>query len=189
MDLQTGLICIGLIIVSGVVLLLISIFSIKEKTYEEARAEQKKRPIDSLLVKRQPKPKPKEKKSKPNKKKKKELEVKLSSTDTEEAEPEHTEPVHVTILPEAEILGEDVKPEPQGKKKKQKVKPILVNREVVPAAGDSTAEPEEVVNHFEDTKPKDVVSLRRTSVSQFLSSVNRFNVQGLSSEAGHKKTK
>lgn len=49
MDVQTGLICVGLIVVSAAAILLISMFGIKEKTYEEAIAEQRKLPDDLLL--------------------------------------------------------------------------------------------------------------------------------------------
>lgn len=49
MDTQTGLICVALVVISAVVILLVSMFGIKEKTYEEAIAEQRKQPDDLLL--------------------------------------------------------------------------------------------------------------------------------------------
>lgn len=48
MDFHTSLICIGVVIVSAVILCL-SMFGIKEKSYEEAIAEQRKLPDDLLL--------------------------------------------------------------------------------------------------------------------------------------------
>lgn len=48
MDMQTTLVCLGAVIVSAVILCL-SIFGIKEKSYEEAIAEQRKLPDDLLL--------------------------------------------------------------------------------------------------------------------------------------------
>lgn len=49
MDLQTGLVYVGVVLISAAVILLISIFGTKEKSYEEAIAEQRKLPDDLLL--------------------------------------------------------------------------------------------------------------------------------------------
>lgn len=49
MDLQTGLICVGVVVISAVVILLVSMFGMKEKSYEEAIAEQRKLPDDLLI--------------------------------------------------------------------------------------------------------------------------------------------
>lgn len=51
MDLQTGLIYVGVVVVSAAVILLVSMFGIKEKSYEEAIAEQRKLPDDLLFGK------------------------------------------------------------------------------------------------------------------------------------------
>ena len=51
MDLQTGLVCVGVVIVSAVVIFLVSMFGMREKSYEEALAEQRKLPDDLLLGK------------------------------------------------------------------------------------------------------------------------------------------
>lgn len=73
MDLQSALICGLVFVVSAVILLLISAFGIKEKSYEEALAEQKK--LTSGLLGTGQKPKPKEKKQKKAGKKVKEKTV------------------------------------------------------------------------------------------------------------------
>lgn len=41
MDVATGFLVVGFVVLSGAVLLIISMFGIKEKSYEEAIAEQK----------------------------------------------------------------------------------------------------------------------------------------------------
>lgn len=51
MDVQTGLFCVGFVVISAAVILFISMFSMKEKSYEEAIAEQRKLPDDLLLGK------------------------------------------------------------------------------------------------------------------------------------------
>lgn len=48
MDVQTGLICIGIVVISAAAILFISMFSIRETSYEEAIAEQRKLPDDLL---------------------------------------------------------------------------------------------------------------------------------------------
>lgn len=49
MDLQTGLVYIAVVVISAAVIALVSMFGIKEKSYEEAIAEQRKLPDDLLL--------------------------------------------------------------------------------------------------------------------------------------------
>lgn len=49
MDLQVALVSVGLCVLSAVVVYLISVFGMKEKTYEEAIEEQRKRNQDALL--------------------------------------------------------------------------------------------------------------------------------------------
>lgn len=48
MDIQTGLVYIGIVVISAAVIASISMFGIKEKSYEEAIAEQRKLPDDLL---------------------------------------------------------------------------------------------------------------------------------------------
>lgn len=176
MDVQTGLVCVGFVVLSGAVLIIISMLGMKEKTYEEAIAEQRKMPEDALLLRRPAKSKSKDKKpqrtGKKVKEKKKEAVKQQSSTDTDEPVVSEQEQVHVKIAPEPEVMGEG-KPDPQKKKKKDKVKPILVHREPkeVPdvGAGDAQPEPSTAANHFDLIQPKDDLSLkqRRNSVSCF----------------------
>ncbi|KAK7870986.1 hypothetical protein R5R35_012185 [Gryllus longicercus] len=64
MDLQSALICGGVAAVSAVVIYVISVFSMREKTYEEAIAEQRKLPEENLLLGRSAKDKAKDKKQK-----------------------------------------------------------------------------------------------------------------------------
>lgn len=49
MDVQTGFVYVGVVVISAVVIILVSMFGIKEKSYEEAIAEQRKLPDDLLL--------------------------------------------------------------------------------------------------------------------------------------------
>lgn len=62
MDVQTALLGVAIFVISGVVLLLISVFGIKEKSYEEALAEQRQQ--TNVLLGTHNKTKPKEKKQK-----------------------------------------------------------------------------------------------------------------------------
>jgi len=48
MDIQTGLVYVGVVVISAAVIALISMYGIKEKSYEEAIAEQRKLPDDLL---------------------------------------------------------------------------------------------------------------------------------------------
>lgn len=145
-----------------------SMLGMKEKTYEEAIAEQRKMPDDALLFRRPNKPKSKEKKSqrsgkKVKEKKKEPKEVKQSSSDEfDEPIPPQPEPIHVKINSEPEVFGETSKPEPPKKKKKEKVKPILVHKEE--QVFDEPFPPA-LANHFDLIQPKDDLSLRKLSVS------------------------
>lgn len=48
MDIQTGLVYIGVVVISAVVIACISMYAMREKSYEEAIAEQRKLPDDLL---------------------------------------------------------------------------------------------------------------------------------------------
>nr|XP_050854411.1 kinectin-like isoform X4 [Vespula vulgaris] len=100
MDMQTTLVCIGAVIVSAVILCL-SIFGIKEKSYEEAIAEQRKLPDDLLLSK---KDKSKEKKHK-NKSGKK---VKEKKEEKEEKEEKDDKQEHVQFEETPQILSSEL---------------------------------------------------------------------------------
>lgn len=49
MDVQTGLVYVAVVVISALVIGFVSIFAMKEKSYEEAIAEQRKLPDDLLL--------------------------------------------------------------------------------------------------------------------------------------------
>ncbi|GLG99097.1 Uncharacterized protein GBIM_05620, partial [Gryllus bimaculatus] len=133
MDLQSALICGGVAAVSAVVIYVISVFSMREKTYEEAIAEQRKLPEENLLLGRSAKDKAKDKKQKKLGKK-----VKEKTTDQDRNEQAdmssksavQTSKVHVDFEePEAEVVSERPSQEDKKKKKKEKVKPILLNKD------------------------------------------------------------
>ncbi|XP_015597971.1 kinectin isoform X4 [Cephus cinctus] len=161
MDLQTGLVCVGVVVISAAVILLVSMFGIKEKSYEEAIAEQRKLPDDLLLGK---KDKGKEKKHK-NKAGKK---VKEKKEEKDEKEEEKSE--HVQFEETPEILPSEPSTQESGKgsKKKnkvEKVKPILINKDepVVIAPELSPSQPPlEEANHFDLIQPKDDLELIRS---------------------------
>lgn len=178
MDIQTGLVCVGLVILSGAVLLVISVFGMQEKTYEEAIAEQRKMPEDALLLGRPNKDKSKDKKQKRQGKKVKEKPSKnasakesvksQSSTETENEAVQKENEQHVNFnSPEAEVVpvGNPPQQEEKKKKKKEKVKPILLNKEDPIAINekDQTAS----LNHFGDTVPKDDLELKKTASVSF----------------------
>lgn len=48
MDVQTGLVYVGIVVLSAAAIAFISMFGIREKSYEEAIAEQRKFPDDLL---------------------------------------------------------------------------------------------------------------------------------------------
>jgi ribosome-binding protein 1 len=112
MDIQTGLIYVGVVVLSAVVIFVISMFGIKEKTYEEAIAEQRNMPEENLLLGRSGKDKTKDKKQKKAGKKvkeklteheKKQSEAVLSAP----AQPSSQEKTHVDLSePEAEVVSE-----------------------------------------------------------------------------------
>jgi ribosome-binding protein 1 len=64
MDIQTGLVYVGVVVLCAVVVFVSSMFGIKEKTYEEAIAEQRNMPGENLLLGRSGKDKIKDKKQK-----------------------------------------------------------------------------------------------------------------------------
>lgn len=88
MDFQGALICVLVFVVSGAILLLISMFGIKEKTYEEALAEQRKLTSGLLgtnqKLKMSKEKKQKQKEKKENKKMNKEKNEKAKAKETED---------------------------------------------------------------------------------------------------------
>ncbi|XP_039310674.1 kinectin isoform X8 [Solenopsis invicta] len=95
MDFQTGLVYVGIVVLSAAAIACISMFGIKEKSYEEAIAEQRKFPDDLLSSK---KDKNKEKKHK-NKAGKKVKEKKEEKDDKEEKD-ERSEHVQFEETPQ-----------------------------------------------------------------------------------------
>ncbi|XP_063994157.1 ribosome-binding protein 1 isoform X2 [Diachasmimorpha longicaudata] len=174
MDLQAGLVYVGIVVVSAVVIFLVSIFGMKEKSYEEAIAEQRKLPDDLLLGKKE---KGKEKKHK-NKagKKVKEKKEEREDKDEKDEKPEHVQFEETPqILPPEQPVQEACK----GNKKKnkpEKVKPILVNKDespVVVADTIATLNPSPDVNHFDIIHPKDDLELIRSQSKENLSQINQ----------------
>lgn len=112
MDVQTGLVCAGVFVLSVVVIFVVSMFGIKEKTYEEAIAEQRNMPAENLLLGRSGKDKTKDKKQKkagkkvkekPTEQEKKQSEAVLSAS----TQPTSQEKTHVDFNePEAEVVSE-----------------------------------------------------------------------------------
>ncbi|KAK9310058.1 hypothetical protein QLX08_000518 [Tetragonisca angustula] len=83
MDVQTGLVYVAVVVISAAVIVLVSMFGIKEKSYEEAIAEQRKLP-DDLLLNKKDKNKEKKHKNKAGKKVKEKKEEKEEKDDKEE---------------------------------------------------------------------------------------------------------
>ncbi|XP_012272203.1 kinectin isoform X1 [Orussus abietinus] len=162
MDIQTGAVYVGIVLLSAVVIVLVSMFGIKEKSYEEAIAEQRKLPDDLLLGK---KDKGKEKKHK-NKSGKK-VKEKKEEKEEKEDKPEHIQFVETPqILPSEPIVIQDSSKGGKKKSKVDKVKPILVNKDepVVIAPDLCPLEPlSDEINHFDRIQPKDSLELRMRS--------------------------
>ncbi|CAG9860393.1 unnamed protein product [Phyllotreta striolata] len=165
MDLNL-LIFAALFVIASFSLFLIYKFGIKEKSYEEALAEQRLQ-TNALLG---TKSKTKDKKSKKASKKIKEKAEKIekdeveNSENKESAQPskphvefkEETEEVPIKETLDIPLAKEVTKP-----KKNKKVRPILVNRrEKSPVRPDLNTS---IVNHFEENPPKDDFELLKTN--------------------------
>ncbi|XP_018340923.1 PREDICTED: kinectin-like isoform X4 [Trachymyrmex septentrionalis] len=83
MDVQTGLVYVGIVVLSAAAIAFISMFGIREKSYEEAIAEQRKLP-DDLLFSKKDKNKEKKHKNKAGKKVKEKKEEKDDKEDKDE---------------------------------------------------------------------------------------------------------
>ncbi|KAM0733263.1 Ribosome-binding protein 1 [Formica fusca] len=83
MDIQTGLVYIGVVVISAVVIACISMYAMREKSYEEAIAEQRKLP-DDLLSSKKDRNKEKKHKNKAGKKAKEKKEEKDDKDDKDE---------------------------------------------------------------------------------------------------------
>lgn len=111
MDIQTGLVYVGVVVLSAVVIFVISMFGIKEKTYEEAIAEQRSMPEENLLLGRSGKDKVKDKKQKKTGKKVKEKPTERERKQSEAvssvpAQPSPQEKPHMDLQePETEVFN------------------------------------------------------------------------------------
>ncbi|XP_057655089.1 kinectin-like isoform X6 [Diorhabda carinulata] len=164
MDLSI-LIFIALFMVACFSLFLIYKYGIKEKSYEEAVAEQRQQ-TNSLLG---TKSKPKEKKNKKsNKKKEKSVQDNEINEFENTANKENTPKLRVEFKEEAEEvpITEELKLpsiKEQNKKKSKKVRPILVNKEKSPIRIALEVIETPIVNHFEENPPKDDFELLRSN--------------------------
>ncbi|XP_049819717.1 ribosome-binding protein 1 isoform X2 [Aethina tumida] len=159
MDISAPIIFVGILIVIAALLILVFKFGIKEKSYEEAIAEQRQQNNPLLGVKS----KPKEKKSKKTSKKLKEKQPSTDNEPSEETAEHATQKPHVEFKEEPEELP--AKPESPIKKPLKKVKevrPILVNKECHEPAVKPTKEVG-TANHFESSHPKDEFELLRSN--------------------------
>ncbi|XP_017883583.1 kinectin isoform X2 [Ceratina calcarata] len=174
MDVQTGLICVAVVVVSAAVIALVSMFGMKEKSYEEAIAEQRKLP-DDLLLNKKDKGKEKKHKNKAGKK------VKEKKEEKEEKEDKEEKAEHVQFEENPQILPLEPLPREgsKGSKKKskhEKVKPILVNKDepLVIVTELSSSQPLLAeANHFDLIHPKDDLELIRSHSKENLQQIGQ----------------
>jgi len=170
MDWVTVAIGLGVCVITAMVLYLISVYSFKEHTFEEALAQQQKF-SNSLLKGDKANIKEKEKKPKKTTKKTKDKEKK-------DAEPTVVAPTaavvaptaaveekpHVEFEPDEEIISAEPAPahsESEKKKteKKEKVKPILKNTDS--STANELFDPDvDTINHFSEVLPKDDMEMK-----------------------------
>ncbi|XP_011872777.1 PREDICTED: kinectin isoform X3 [Vollenhovia emeryi] len=163
MDVQTGLVYIGIVVLSAVAIAFISMFGIREKSYEEAIAEQRKLP-DDLLSSKKDKNKEKKHKNKAGKKVKEKKEEK----DDKEDRDERAEHVQFEETPQILPSEPPVQESNKGNKKRgklEKIKPILVNKDepsVIVTELNPSQPPLAEANHFDLIHPKDDLELVRS---------------------------
>lgn len=152
MDPHVVLIGVTVFIVSAILIYLISVFGIKEKSYEEAIAEQRKRLEEEQEKSRRDKKAEKEKKKGGKAKKEKPKE------NVEEA-PKPKERKMLNLEIEAEIIepfdSAELKQKPTTVKQRSKPKSILANKDEKPLVSKETVE----MPHFKPL-PKDDVELK-----------------------------
>ncbi|XP_029171849.1 kinectin isoform X2 [Nylanderia fulva] len=172
MDIQTGLVYIGIVVISAAVIASISMFGIKEKSYEEAIAEQRKLP-DDLLSNKKDKNKEKKHKNKAGKKVKEKKEEKDEKDDKDE----RTEHVQFEETPQILPPEPPVQESNKGNKKKgkvEKIKPILVNKDE-PLVNVTELNPLQLplaeANHFDLIHPKDDLELIRSQSRENLQQI------------------
>ncbi|XP_023242830.1 ribosome-binding protein 1-like isoform X1 [Centruroides sculpturatus] len=144
MDVQTAFVCVGVFFGSAAVVCLISMFAIKEKTFEEAIEEQKRRSQEEVLCKTE-KPKKDKKYKKWSRQKKEKSNEKYHEEENVLEKCNSCD--HVEFKPEPEFVAEsdgETKP-PKSKKHKISVpKPILAKKDDVPIAESISEALEEV---------------------------------------------
>ncbi|EGI70299.1 Ribosome-binding protein 1, partial [Acromyrmex echinatior] len=174
MDVQTGLVYVGIVVLSAAAIAFISMFGIREKSYEEAIAEQRKLP-DDLLSSKKDKNKEKKHKNKAGKKVKEKKEEKDDKEDKDERSD------HVQFEETPQILPSEppVQESNKGNKKKgklEKIKPILVNKDepsvIVTELNPSQPSLAEA-NHFDVIHPKDDLELVRSQSRENLQQITQ----------------
>ncbi|EFN62950.1 Laminin-like protein epi-1 [Camponotus floridanus] len=172
MDIQTGLVYVGVVVISAAVIALISMYGIKEKSYEEAIAEQRKLP-DDLLSNKKDRNKEKKHKNKAGKKAKEKKEEKDDKDDKDE----RTEHVQFEETPQILPPEPPVQENNKGNKKKgklEKIKPILVNKDeplVIVTELNPSQPPLAEANHFDLIHPKDDLELVRSQSRENLQQI------------------
>ncbi|XP_044263237.1 ribosome-binding protein 1 isoform X2 [Tribolium madens] len=170
MDFQIPFVFVSLFSLASVLLIFVYKFGIKEKSYEEALAEQRQQ--NHILL--GAKPKLKEKKNKKTSKKVKEKinlgeneTVEEPESETNQKNMENQKKLHVEFKEVTEEVS--VKPpSPPAKKqsKKEKVRPILVKKDKLENDVETVAdEVPTQTNHFEELHPKDDFELKFHSIS------------------------
>ncbi|XP_071571625.1 uncharacterized protein [Temnothorax nylanderi] len=180
MDVQTGLVYVGIVVISAAAIAFILMFGTREKSYEEAIAEQRKLP-DDLLSNKKDKNKEKKHKNKAGKKVKEKKEEKDDKEDKDERSD------HVQFEETPQILPPEppVQESNKGNKKKgklEKIKPILVNKDepsvIVTELNPSQSSLAEA-NHFDLIHPKDDLELVRShsreNLQQITETVEKVN--------------
>ncbi|XP_046443894.1 kinectin-like isoform X2 [Daphnia pulex] len=162
MDLASVLIGLTICAVTAVVLYFISVKSFQEKSFEEVLAEQQQ--FEDSLLKGEKSNKDKEKKPKKHavkKNKEKEKGKNHGNAPSAAQSVPFEEKLHVEFEPDAEVIPEEpiaVNVEKKKSDKKEKVKPILRNRDQVTT---ETFDPDvDSINHFMEHPPKDDVELK-----------------------------
>ncbi|XP_046686142.1 kinectin isoform X3 [Homalodisca vitripennis] len=155
------LLSVGVALFSGLIIYFILVSTMKEKTYDEVKAEQKKKAEEYFAQGRSAKEKAKDKKLKKAGKKVKEKTT-TESVDMSSEEVDSSK-AHVAFVEPPTVVDEEppVIEEKKRKKNKKKEKPILVNKnEITPVV----EVPPLIINHFEQIIPKDDFLLKRNSI-------------------------
>ena len=162
MDAQSLMIGAGVCVVSGLLIYIISVFSMKEKTYEEVMEEQRRRQAEALA-----KPKTEKKVDKKAKKWKKGKGDKEKTDEKSQVTESESESSHKMV--EYELEPEIIQPvemaksesKKASKEKTRKSKPILVNKDEKPLVK-SQQDVDDAGHGFSpDHIPKDVLQMKR----------------------------